>query len=80
MANPSSSLAPTPTSAPAHPPMPTFSAEYLAQDFSYWPRIGIYLTCFIAIFFMILRIYARVVLIKCFGLDDLLMMLAVVIK
>jgi hypothetical protein len=59
--------------------MPTFSAEYLAEDTSYCPRVGIYLTCCVAIFFMLLRVYARVVLTKSFGLDDLLMMLAVVI-
>jgi hypothetical protein len=60
--------------------MPTYSAEYLAEDTSYWPRVGIYLTCCVAVFFVLLRVYARVVLIKCFGLDDSLMMLAVVIN
>jgi hypothetical protein len=62
-----------------HLQMQTYSAEYLAEDFSHWPRVGIYLTFFVAIFLMLLRIYARVVLIKWFGLDDFLMVLAVVI-
>jgi hypothetical protein len=77
MASPSSSSAPTPS---AQPSMSMNSAENLAEYSNHWPRFGIYLTCSIAISVMLLRTYARVVLIKSFGLDDLLMMFAVVIK
>jgi hypothetical protein len=58
----------------------TFSAEYLAEDFSYWPRVGIYLALSITVFLMLLRVYVRVVLIKWLGFDDLLMVFAVVIN
>jgi hypothetical protein len=70
---------PTPLTS-AQPSVSTFSAENLAGYSNHWPRVGIYLTCSIAVFFMLLRTYARVMVIKCFGLDDLLMMFAVVIK
>jgi hypothetical protein len=81
MESPSTSSEPMPsTSVAAQPSTSTFSAEYLAEDFGYWPRVGIYLTSFVAIVIMLLRVYARVVLIKWFGMDDLLTMLAVVIK
>jgi hypothetical protein len=82
MAGPSSQLSKHITSAigPTLYPISTLSPEYLAEDFSYWPRVGIYLTLSIAIFLLLLRLYVRAVVIKWFGVDDLLLMFAVVIN
>ncbi len=59
--------------AGSHPPL---TPEFLAQDARSGPRIGIILVNSVAIVVLLLRIYARCFLIKCFGWDDALMCVA----
>jgi len=63
-------------SSPSGQSPPPFPPEFLAEDCRDGPRIGIWASMGVAVVVIALRVYARVGLLKNFGLDDTLIVMA----